>query len=168
MKKPISVSFLSFVMLGLCTSVTGQNWTAITPMKSTRPDVETILGPAQKSLEVIYELESGNVFIEYSSGPCRADRKGGWNIRAETVISFRFSPKVKQDVSDLRIDRNKFKKVADRHSGGYGYYLINDRDGIMYEVQQGEVGYVEYYPPSKYDRLQCGRSPTAAVSKKKH
>jgi len=153
------------VTLVCWSSVSGQDWTKITPLKSTRPEVEKDLGTAEKSFGVIYELEQGNLFIEYSSGPCRPDRRGGWNVAENIVISLHFSPKVKQRVEELQIDRKKFRKVLDRHSGGYGYYLINNRDGIMYEVQQGEVGYVEYYPPSKYDHLQCGNG-RALLSKR--
>jgi hypothetical protein len=65
---------------------------------------------------------------------------------------------VKQRVSELKIDRKKFKEVADRHSNGFVHYYINDKDGIMYEFQLWQVDYVEYYPPSKYDNLQCNKS----------
>ena len=151
--------FCLCVALLMTTRAEAQVWKNIIPMKSTRLDVEKLLGNAEKSYGVIYELPDGNLFVEYSSGPCRADRKGGWNVAENIVISFRFTPTVKQRIADLVIDRSKFKEVIDQHSNGFIHHLINDEDGVMYELQQGQVEYVEYYPPSKYDHLQCGNGP---------
>jgi hypothetical protein len=44
--------------------------------------------------------------------------------------------------------------VIDQHVIGITYY--NDEDGITYELQQGQVDYVEYGPQKKYDYLYCG------------
>jgi len=146
-------------------SVRAQEWRKLVPLKSTRADVEKLLGPAGGSYGLVYELEDGNLAIEYSTGPCRPDRRGGWNVDENIVVSLHFSPKVKQRVVDLKIDRRKFKEEIDQHSNGFVRYYINNKDGIMYEVQQGEVGYVEYYPPSKYNHLQCGNG-RASLSKR--
>lgn len=125
------------------------------PLKSTRADVERLLGPNKESYGVVYELTDGVISIEYSSGPCRKERRGGWNVSEGLVISFRFSAKNKPRETDLKLDRKKFRKVIDTHTGGITYY-INDRDGVMYEIQQRRVQGVEYFPPKKYDYLQCG------------
>ncbi len=140
-------------------SVAAQEWKKIVPIKSNRAEVEKVLGATTEPYMAFYELEDGKLFIEYSSGPCRADRNGGWNVAENIVVSLHFSPKVKQRVADLKIDRRKFKEEIDKHSNGFVRYYVNEKDGIMYEVQQGEVGYVEYYPPSRYKRLQCGNGP---------
>lgn len=143
--------------LGLLMSVTGraQEWRKIVPLKSTRADVERLLGPQEKSFAVVYELGDGALFIEYSSGPCRKDRKGGWNIPEDVVISFSFSPIDKPHVSALKLNRSRFRRVVDTHTGGIIYY-VNEKDGVMYEVQRGIVISVEYYPPKRYDHLHCG------------
>src|SRR5436309_10198376 len=107
--------FCSLTLVSHCVA-RGQEWRKIMPLSSTRTDVERILGHVERSYGVSYELEDGNLFIEYSSGPCRPDRRGGWNVGEDVVISVHFSSKVKQRVSELKIDRKKFKEVADRHS----------------------------------------------------
>lgn len=124
-------------------------------MESTRLDVERLLGPAEKPYGVDYELRDGVLSIEYSTGPCREDRPGGWNVPADVVISFSFTPKHKQPETDLKLQQRKFRKVIDTHTRGTTYY-INDERGLMYEVQRGLVEGVEYYPPKKYDHLYCG------------
>ncbi len=93
--------------------------------------------------------------IEYSSAPCRKERKGGWTVREGVVVSLSFSPKKKQRERDLKLNRKKFRRVVDSHTGRHIYY-INDRDGIMYQTQQGLVDSIEYFPPNRYDHLHCG------------
>ncbi|HEX5886594.1 MAG TPA: hypothetical protein VFY67_18775, partial [Pyrinomonadaceae bacterium] len=91
--------------------------------------------------------------------PCRPDRKGGWNVPKNVVVSVHFYPKHKRRLSDLKVDRRKLRKVVDRHVGGITYY-INDDDGVVYEIQEGKVESIEYGPPKKYDHLYCGDSAT--------
>jgi hypothetical protein len=155
MKTQITILFLCGLILTVAPRANGQEWRKIVPLKSTRADVEHLLGPGDRSYGVVYELRDGVLWIDYSSGPCRKERRGGWNVPEGVVISFSFSAKHKQRVTDLTFNRKKFRKVIDTHTAGITYY-INDEDGITYEVQQGRVDGVEYYPPKKYDHLYCG------------
>jgi hypothetical protein len=132
-----------------------QQWRKIVPLRSTRADVERLLGPKEKSYGVVYELKNGALFIEYSSGPCRKDRDGGWNVPDDVVVSYSFSATNKPRFSTLRLNRSQFRRVVDTHTIGIIYY-VNAKDGIMYEVQGGRVQSIEYYPPQRYDHLQCG------------
>jgi hypothetical protein len=147
--------FLCALILILASRAGAQEWRKIVPLKSTRADVERLLGPAEQPYGVDYELKDGVVSIDYSTGPCRKDRPGGWNVSEGIVISFSFSAKHQQRERELKLDRKKFRKVFDTHTVGITYY-INDQDGITYEVQQGRVDGVEYYPPKKYQHLYCG------------
>ena len=125
------------------------------PLKTTRADVERLLGPNNKSYGVDHELTDGVLSIEYSSGTCRKERQGGWNVAEGVVISFGFSAKNKRRETDLKLNRKRFRRVIDTHTGSITYY-INDTDGITYEIQQGAVDSVEYYPPKRYGHLFCG------------
>jgi len=81
-----------------------------------------------------YELQQGSLFIEYSSGPCRPERKGGWNVARDVVIMVNFSPKLRRRIADLKLDSKKFRKVIDDHVIGALYY-VNDEEGVTYAVQ---------------------------------
>ena len=140
----------------------GQDWRRIDPLKSTRAEVEALLGPAEGAYGVIYRLKDGSLFIEYSSGFCRPERKGGWNVPENVVVSVNFSPKHPRRISSLKLDPKKFRKEIDRHVGGIIYY-INDDEGITYEVQSGKVDSIEYGPPKRYDHLYCGDSADQKV-----
>jgi hypothetical protein len=158
------------LVLMIVPTACAQEWRKIAPIKSTRADVERLLGPNDKSsYGVTYDLKDGILSIEYSSGPCTKERKGGWNVPEGVVVSLSFSPKNKQRQRDLKLDPKKFRRVVDSHTARHIYY-INDRDGIMYQTQQGLVGSIEYFPPKRYDHLHCGdpaneiKTPVRATS----
>lgn len=145
----------AFLTVAAASLTQAQEWRKIVPLQSTRADVEQLLGSGGKSYGIVYELETGNLSIEYSTGPCRGDKREGWNVPEDTVISYSFSAKVKQRFADLKFNRKKFKKVKDRHVPVIDYY-VNVEEGVMYEVQNGEVNYIEYYPSRAYNHLYCG------------
>lgn len=160
MKAVLTTLMFSSVMFLNLSFRKDPDWRKLVPLQSTRADVERLLGPNDKSYGVDYELTDGVPSIEYSSGPCRKERPGGWNVGEGVVISFSFSAKAKQRETDLKLNRKKFRRVIDTHTGGITYY-INAVDGIMYEIQQGKVDSVEYYPPKRYKHLYCGEPADA-------
>ena len=79
--------FLCSLVLVMVSRVSAQEWRKIAPLTSTRADVERLLGPnGRSSYGVNYDLKDGILSIEYSSGPCTKERKGGWNV-TEGVLS---------------------------------------------------------------------------------
>lgn len=155
MKLMRNLLLLQVLIIALYSCGNAQDWRKITPMISTKAEVEALLGPAEGAFSAIYQLKEGSLFLEYSSGPCRPERKGGWNVPANLVVTIRFSPKNKRGIASLKLDPKKFRKVIDQHVIGVIYY-INDDDGITYEVQAGRVNSVEYGPAKKYEHLYCG------------
>jgi hypothetical protein len=131
-----------------------QNWRSIVPLKTTRAEVEAILGPGDDEYLAIYKLKEGNLSIQYSTGPCTADRKGGWDVPDGIVITVFFSPNEKPRLSDLKVDRRKLRKVVDRHVIGIIYY-VDDKHGITYSIEDGKVDYIEYGPTKKQRNLAC-------------
>lgn len=83
----------------------GQDWRTITPLKSTRTEVESLFGPGTDLYLANYSLQDGTLSVEYSSGPCRSERKGGWNVQEGTVVSVRFEPKSKKKFASLKSKR---------------------------------------------------------------
>jgi hypothetical protein len=78
MKTVFVVLLLALVVLTRWDCDNAQDLQRIVPLKSTRADVERLFGPAKPSYGVIYQLKTVSLFVEYSSGPCRPGRKGGW------------------------------------------------------------------------------------------
>lgn len=150
-----SLLMVSSLIVALYSGANAQDWRKISPMISTRAEVETLLGPADGAFAAIYKLKEGSLFIEYSSGPCRPERKGGWNVPENVVVLVSFSPKNEPRIASLKLDLKKFRKVIDRHVIGIIYY-INDEEGVTYQVQGGRVDTIEYGPAKKYEHLYCG------------
>jgi hypothetical protein len=151
-KTAVASLCLSFLILTWCHDVNAQDWRQIVPLKSTRAEVERLLGSTKEGYFADYQLKQGNLFIVYSSGPCRPDRKGGWNVPENVVLIVSFSPKHKKRIAALKLDPKKFRKVIDDHVIGVLYY-VNDEEGITYEVQSGKVDSVEYGPTKRDEHL---------------
>ena len=110
--------------------------------------MSALLGPTREAYFAIYQLKEGSLFVEHSSGPCRAGREGGWNVPADVVVSVTFCPKRRTRMSDLKLDLKKFRKVIDKHVIGVVYY-VNDEEGLTYEAQGGKIYSVEQGPKKK-------------------
>lgn len=155
MRIVFNVLFSSFLILTNLLNVKSQDWRQIVPLKSTRAEVERLLGTTTGAYFAQYELKQGSLFIEYSSGPCRPERKGGWNVPRDVVIMVNFSPKNRTRIADLKLDPKKFRTIVDDHVIGILYY-VNDEEGITYQVQGGKIDFIEYHPAKKDEHLYCG------------
>lgn len=135
-------------------------WNGIVPLKSTRADVEKILGaPGPGSVArhaASYNTKDGKVFVLYSTGPCGVEPSNGWNLPELTVISINVYPDPGPKITDLPIDERKFEKRPDPEILNLTSYT-NEKDGISLTVDTwaGEVTRSGYYPESKYDHLKC-------------
>jgi hypothetical protein len=138
-----------------------EEWRGIKPLRSTRSDVERLLGlpKTAKQDTSSYEFESESVFIIYSSGQCK-DKSTGWNVPRDTVISISVNPKVKPKLDELKLDQSKYEKVIE---GDYLDFVTyrNDEAGIAYEVDapKGLVNSVRYLPTVKDNYLRCPALP---------
>src|SRR5690349_13702778 len=113
---------LSTLIVAFHPCANAQDWRKIAPLISTRSEVEALLGPSDGAFSAIYQLKEGSLFIEYSSGFCRPERNGGWNVPVNVVVSVNFSPKHSRRISSLKLDPKKFRKEIDRHVVGVIYY----------------------------------------------
>ena len=155
MRIVLAALFLPFLILTNRPNVNGQDWRQIVPLKSTRAEVERLLGAMVTAYFAEYELKQGSLFIEYSSGPCRPERKGGWNVPKDVVTMVHFTPKHKRRIGDLKLDPRKFRRVVDEHVIGIVYY-VNDEEGVTYAVQSGKIHFVEHHAAKLDEHLYCG------------
>lgn len=155
MRLLLTIAIFSLVVFDTQVPAYAQKWREIVPLRSSRADVERILGPYKDGYLAVYRIKEGTLFIEYSSGPCRPDRKGGWNVAENTVVLVRFSPAIKKPLNHFKPDLTKFRRHNDEKVIGIIYY-VNNEEGITYEVQRGNVDAVEYGPGKSNDHLYCG------------
>ena len=139
-----------------------KEWRGIAPLKSTRADVEKLLGRStHDGYGISYPVGDEVATFEYSSGGC-SDKGRVYDVPPYTVLRIRVSSGHKPRFSDLEIDLRKFRKVEDSELPDVLYY-INDEEGVAYEVQGGLVMTTEYWPTAKDRNMRrCVKRPRRA------
>lgn len=136
-----------------------KEWRGITPLRSTRADVERLLGRPESESGGTYATEGERVLVTYSRRPC----DHGWRVPVDTVISFFVHPKKPPKFSDLKLDVKRYERRRDYHVETIHYY-IDPEAGINYTVESpGDlVTGVEYYAPLRDEALRCQPAPQKA------
>lgn len=148
------------ILLAFSVDCQTNSWEGITPLKSTRSDVEKLLGsPTPLSVAKYaagYRGNEGKVNVLYSTGLCNVNPDHGWNVTEFTVISISYYPDHPPRLADLKIDRSKFERRPDPATLGSDFYT-NEVDGIALTVDTSDntVTRFQYFPASKDDYLMC-------------
>lgn len=127
----------------------GKEWRGIVPLKSTRADVERLLGlPGQHGR---YQFENERAYIDYAgAGQCDPANGCLCFLSKDTVMSIYVELEVEMRFSKLNIDRKKYKKFISPQDPTIATYS-NDREGIIYTVDEtnDDVSAIEYLPTAK-------------------
>jgi hypothetical protein len=148
----------------------GNSWSGLTPLQSTRQEVEKLLGPAKDSVgkTFIYDTQAEKVHVWYSDGPCKASEIGQWNVPVGIVLQIRVYPKAIILFRDLQLDLRKYKRIPDPSIRNWAFYENHD-DGVVVQTQleKGcEQVEIVTYEPKKDDRqLRC---PTNAQQRRQN
>ncbi len=141
-------------------SVIAKDWRGIVPLKSTRADVERLMGKPSSSGS--YNLPNEIVSFDFQRAPCddSMEKFGyGWNVPPGTVTEIGIIPKGVHRKDEYQLARDS--KVEDN---GFGlvYYWDNEA-GLMVETYNGLVTLVDYYPKSSEEQLHCPRVEKCCV-----
>ena len=138
--------------LPVLTSAQSPGWRGITPLRSTRADVERLLGEGWDKNG--YYLKDGNVFFHYTSGTCENGGSGNWNVPPNTVLSVTVYLKGQPKLSDLAIDVSNYEKHP--NIGSLVDY-VNRQEGILLEVndKDGRVQGIYYLPTEADEGRRC-------------
>jgi hypothetical protein len=130
-------------------------WHGLVPLKSTRVEVERILGPFDAKCQC-YATQNEVVHVTYATGRCKG-RLAGWNVPADRVLAFTVSPNEKALFSTVENKKADFIKTSDdTFNNHYG----NARRGIRYSVSwDGLVQKISYVPSIKDNHLRCNGFP---------
>jgi hypothetical protein len=152
------------VTILLPASLPAKGWRTIVPLRSTRSEVEAILGkpqaPANKH-SLIYHTDKEVVLIDYEDDqPC--SQTGGWRVPAGTVTSITVSPKSELKLSDLRFDESKYKKVHTPDMPAERFIYVNHAEGESLDVFRGSVMSLTYFPEAKDEYLRCSKAHSSS------
>ena len=132
-------------------TVFAKDWRGITPLKSTRAEVEKRFGKPDKWGG--YDFKGERVSFDYAEGTCKGLYLvlGEDNCKCladdEAVMSITVEPSVTLKISDLKLDMKKFKRTAITPFPQTFEY-DNVEEGIVYTVdeQENEINDITYYP----------------------
>jgi hypothetical protein len=153
--KVIGCLVIIFTLAGISHA---QGWRGFVPLKSSRADIERLLGPSTERCKCLYKSDAENVFIEYTRATC--GKGGSWNVPPDTVITVTVYPKKNQKIAEFQVSDTKFKKTQDLHMGNILYY-DNEEEGLLIEADaySNDVRSVTYYAPKPVAKgLRCSKA----------
>jgi hypothetical protein len=165
LRKSMSViGIFAALMLGAI-KVQAEGWRGIVPLRSTRADVERLLGrPGDHGR---YQFDKERAYIHYAgAGPCHSVNGCLCVVSEDTVISIYVELEVEMSFSALNLDRKKYKKLISPQDPTVATYS-NDSDGIIYTVDEknDDVTAIEYLPTAKDCQDVMRRANPAGVQK---
>jgi hypothetical protein len=135
-------------------------WRGITPLQSTRTDVERLLGRPKRVANywATYHTATEVVTVFYSNGrQCGAGTNSAWDVPKNRVISITVVPKTIVLFSTLELDQSRYVKKKDPHKLNAVDYL-NEEDGESINVVHGEITSFRYFAGSARSHLKCPKA----------
>ncbi len=137
------------IVLGVVSNSSAKAWRGIVPLKSTRADVERLLGPSTGEPPTYY-LPENTVYVQYSRCRCGDKCKDDeWNVPPDTVTLIRVGVKGEVKLVDLKLDLSDFQKEPGDNDLPDHFYYVNRKQGLSIEVGRGYVGSYTYFPSAK-------------------
>lgn len=161
----LSISLQLALLAILFNNASAKTWHGITPLHSTRADVERLWGkPAPPPPESgraytlnddrsIYFTDEGEIYVLYA----RVTSECHKSVTPDTVLWVSLKPKreIKVKLSDLRIDETKFKTYDPATPKKLGFKAYADEtEGYSILTFKGLVEEI-YYQPTAQDRKLC-------------
>lgn len=160
--RPCLIGFVTLAtILTSGRAASAKSWMGITPLHSTRVDVERILGKPVFDQNV-YDAPDGRAIVSYSSGAaCEEGVPGLGNVPRDTVTEIRLSLAKPIKLSDLLIANRQYVQIQAVHTPHV--YYVDQIEGVRYTAEHGFVESIEY-SGSVLDekRFSCGEPKYAA------
>jgi hypothetical protein len=142
--------------------VQAKEWRGIVPLKSTRADVERLFGKPNGLGR--YEFDNERAYIDYAKG-CDQLQDCLCVVPKDTVISIFVTLETNLKLSELKIDRSKYKKSRSAHLPSI-LNFTNDEEGVTYTIDETdeEVMHITYLPSARDCKNLINSNPRQADS----
>ena len=161
----INVSFLiaCLVCSGSAQMPSTTDWRGLSPIVSTRKDVERTLGRPYRTFDnrqMTYRFPDVEVFLYFTTNPKCQEKLPytSWDVTVDTVTAIEVSFSRPPLVSDIGIDLTKFRKIEGDFDLIDRYHYVNDDNSFGIEVDGKYVAGYKYVPGSKHKNLRCERT----------
>ena len=146
-----------FAQIGTLTFAKESKWRQIVLMRSTRDDVERLLGqPRYEGYYTSFKVEDGMLDVEYYPFDFCTSPDAYLKVRRWTVVRMTYEPDNPPTLAELKLDLKKFRKTRESPHVPELITYINDKDGVAYTFQaDGTLNDVRYFPARRYDALRC-------------
>jgi hypothetical protein len=143
-------------VLTLASQSEAKEWRGIVPLRSTRQDVERILGSPtrQTPADANYDAGDVRVFVTFSEGDCNK-WPYGWDVPAGTVQEIHVYPTKVLPLSEINLDPGKYRETLDVHHRVLLYADEEEGFDIVSHESDRRVHIFSYYPPAKERHRQC-------------
>ena len=121
----------------------GKAWRGITPLISTRRDVERILGKPVLEKNV-YDTEDGRAIVYYSDGqPCEEGLPGLGNIPRDTVVEISLNLAKQPNIAEVLVAGKEYVQTRANHTPHV--YYADEAEGVRYTTEYGVVWSISYF-----------------------
>ena len=163
------ISILSILIISLtCSSAVvarskvpaEPKWRKIVLMRSTREDVERLLGSSQyRGFSASYPVEDGTLDVEYYPFNHCATEGADLNVPQWTVVELTYEPDNPPRLADLHLDLKEFRKQRESIHVPDLISYINNEKGVDYTFQaDNTLSSIRYFPAKRYDYLRCQKA----------
>lgn len=134
------------------------SWRGLLPLKSTRTDVEALMGKANWSFgsTSTYDISCGRLNVVYSKGSCELTEVQRWNVPQDVVIRMEFAPRTVVRIKDLNLPANRYTQQQQLHPENWVEYR-NIQDGILINALRDKKGdtvaIITYKPEKRQEEL---------------
>lgn len=142
------------LMLILTEISQAQAWRRIVPLRSSRSDVEKLLGVEGRESVAFYSLKDKNILITYSDGlDCDVKGADQWNVPKDKVVGMAvtFLPNARVTLKDLKLDLRQFGKTSRETQVTY----LSDDLGLQLTIEDGLVQTLLSFPAKKDSDVMC-------------
>ncbi|HKV37236.1 MAG TPA: hypothetical protein VJP89_23035 [Pyrinomonadaceae bacterium] len=135
------------------------SWLGLIPLKTTRLDVEHVLGKAKWShgSTFVYETACERVDVVYSKGACEVSEVYRYDVPANVVIRFEIAPKQKITLDDLKLTQSYVRQQESHPANSVQYRSREDgiRIDALIDNNVETVTVLTYEPRAKDKDREC-------------
>ena len=137
-----------------------KDWRGLSPLISTRMDVERTLGPPDQKIDneqITYYYPDIVVYFHFTSNPKCGQKLPytSWDVMSETITGISVTLRHPRLVEETGIDLTKYKKTKGDFDLVDRYHYVNPDNSFGIEVGKNHIVGYHYQPGSKQSHLRC-------------